>query len=111
MDRTDFASPTALHNACRRQIEVANAALALLRLMDGAGEFGSEAALDASRSQVADTFHDVIRVDCEQLGMAAHEAGYAIGAELIALSRQLDVDWVARFDAARMTAAIALAAE
>jgi len=111
MDRTDFATADALHDACRRQADVARAALTLLTLMDRAGDFGAEQAFDASRKSVADALHDTIRADCEALGQMAHEAGYAIGAELRALARQLDVDWNAKYDAARMAAALALAAE
>jgi hypothetical protein len=111
MDADDFPTPTALHNACRRQVAVAHAALALLRLMDGAGDFGAEGLFDDSRKSVADSLHDTVRVDCLALGNIAKRAGYAIGDELHALARQLDVDWTAKFDAARMAAAVMVAAQ
>lgn len=110
MDRTDFPSTPALLAACAKQEAVARAALALLDLMSAAADHGAEDAFDDDRAAVQATFHDVISARCMLLGELAHEAGYASGAELRALGRQLNLNWQAQHEA-RVRAAMLQAAE
>lgn len=107
--RDDFPSTVALLAACARQVAVAQGALTLLTLMDRAALHGAEDAFDGDRAAVQMTLHDVISARCMLLGDAAHEAGFAVGAELRALGRQLNIDWCLRHEA-KVRAAL-LAAE